>query len=66
MMIRKVVQQVFAKGYLTVEVEQQLQRLFNAGCSLDDIDALTDLQYAVMSGHVKRETTPTKDRCLAR
>ncbi len=64
-MIRKLVQQAFRKGYLTLEVEEQLRHLYNAGCSLDDVDALTDLQDAVMYGRVKREVVEMKEECLA-
>lgn len=64
-MIRKVVQQVFKTGYLTLEVEQQLRRLYHLGCNLEDVDALTDLQHAVMMGHVRRETSAPREKCLA-
>lgn len=57
-MIRKIVQQVFKTGYLTTETEEQLRLLFEQGCHLEDIDALTDLQQAVMYGHIKREMAP--------
>ncbi len=53
-MIRKVVQQIFQNGYITIEAEQQLKLLFENGCDLEDLDALTDLQQAVMYGHIKR------------
>jgi hypothetical protein len=62
-MIRKVVQQVFKAGHLTVETEQQLKQLFQRGCSLEDIDALTDLQHAVMYGHIKRVSRQRWDSC---
>ncbi len=65
-MICKLVQQVFKKGYLALEVEEQLRQLYNAGCTLQDVDALTDLQYAVMCGQVKREVAEIKEECLAR
>lgn len=63
-MIRKIVLKVLRTGYLSVEIEEQLQLLFQGGCSLDDIDALTDLQYAVMSGYVQRVSYKVKEKCL--
>ena len=63
-MIRKIVLKALRTGYLTVEIEEQLHELFHAGCSLDDIDALADLQYAVMSGHVQRASGQVKEKCL--
>lgn len=64
-MIRQLVRQAFKKGYLSLEVEEQLRELYNAGCTLQDVDALTDLQYAVMCGQVKREVVEIKEECLA-
>lgn len=55
-MIYQIVQQVFREGYLSAEAEAQLRQLFRAGCDLDEVDALTYLQYGVMSGRIKRES----------
>lgn len=63
-MIRKIVLKVLRTGYLSSEMEEQLQQLFHAGCSLDDIDALADLQYAVMAGHVHRASYQVREKCL--
>ncbi len=65
MMIRKLVQKVLRTGYLTVEMEEQLRQLYSFSCELDDIDALADLQYAVMAGHVKREPLPMLQEYVA-
>lgn len=63
-MIRKIVLKVLRTGYLSIEIEEKLQLLCQGGCSLDDIDALTDLQYAVMIGHVKRISCTPKEKSL--
>jgi hypothetical protein len=55
-MICQIVQQAFREGYLSAETEEQLRQLFRTGCDLDEIDALTYLQYGVMSGRIKRES----------
>ncbi|MBD2039560.1 hypothetical protein [Microcoleus sp. FACHB-672] len=64
MMIRKIVLKVLRTGYLSAEIEEQLQQLFHSGCSLDEIDALADLQYAVMAGHVERASCQVREKCL--
>ncbi|HIK11068.1 MAG TPA: hypothetical protein IGS52_12495 [Oscillatoriaceae cyanobacterium M33_DOE_052] len=46
-------------------MEEEIRQMFEAGCNLEDIDALIDLQYAVMSGQVKRESISAKNRWLA-
>lgn len=63
-MICKVVQKVVQKGYLSCQMEAEIRQMFEAGCNLEDIDALMDLQYAVMSGQVKRESISQKPRCF--
>lgn len=63
-MIRKIVLKVLRTGYLSLEIEEELQQLFNAGCGLDDIDALADLQYAVMAGYVQRASYQVRANCL--
>lgn len=56
-MIRQLVQQVFVTGVLSTTTETLIRQRFNEGCDLDELDALIDLQQAVMFGHVKREST---------
>ncbi|WP_199249041.1 hypothetical protein [[Phormidium] sp. ETS-05] len=64
-MIRKLVQKIVQKGYLSGQMEEEIRQMFEAGCNLEDIDALIDLQYAVMSGQVKRESISPKNHWLA-
>lgn len=55
-MIRKIVQQVLKTGYLTLEAEEQMRQLFASGYDLDDIEALTRLQQATLTGKVQRQS----------
>lgn len=55
-MIREIVDRVLQVGYLTVEAEEQLRKLFAVRYDLDDIEALTKLQQAALSGHVKQQS----------
>ena len=63
-MMRKAIRKAFQTGYLSAELEEQIRQLFNSGCGLEDIDALIDLQYAVMAGQVKRESGSLAQNCL--
>lgn len=63
-MMRKAIRKAFQTGYLSAELEEQIRQLFNSGCGLEDIDALIDLQYAVMAGQVKRESGSLTPNCL--
>lgn len=63
-MMRKAIRKAFQTGYLSAELEEQIRQLFNSGCGLEDIDALIDLQYAVMAGQVKRESGSLTQNCL--
>ncbi|MBD2185224.1 hypothetical protein [Aerosakkonema funiforme] len=56
MMIRDVVQQAIATGYLTVEAENQLRHLLSRKYDLEDMNAFLKLQQAAMSGYVKQES----------
>lgn len=58
-LIRLIVKQTLDHGYLTPETEERLRQLYGNGCDLADIEALTMLQWAVTSGHVKRQATPS-------
>jgi hypothetical protein len=54
--ICKIVQQVLQTGYLTVEAEEQLRKLFAARYDLQDIEALTRLQEAATSGLITQQS----------
>lgn len=54
--IREIVHQVLQTGYLTVEAENNLRRLFTVRYDLEDIEALTRLQQAATSGRVKQQS----------
>lgn len=54
--IREIVYQVLQSGYLTVDTEEQLRKMFAARYDLDDIEALTRLQQAAMSGLVRQQS----------
>jgi hypothetical protein len=54
--IREIVHQVLQAGYLTIEAEEQLRQLFALRYDLADIEALTCLQQAAMSGRVKQQS----------
>lgn len=54
--IREIVHQVLQAGYLTIEVEEQLRQLFAVQYDLADIEALTRLQQAAISGRVKQQS----------
>lgn len=57
MLIREVVQQAIASGYLSLEAENQMQQIFaSAKCDLEDLNAFMSLQLASMAGRVKRES----------
>jgi hypothetical protein len=49
------VQKSFEIGYLSIETEQELQRLVSLGCSAEDLDLLMVLNQAIVFGHVKRQ-----------
>jgi hypothetical protein len=56
-LIREVVQQAIAVGYLSLEAENQMQQLFaSAKCDLEDLNAFMSLQLAAMAGRVKQES----------
>lgn len=54
--IRGIVHQVLQAGYLTIEAEEQLRQLFALRYNLEDIEALTLLQKAAISGRVKQQS----------
>ncbi len=55
-LIREVVQQALATGYLSVVAEEQLRQLLQKKYSLEDLDAFIMLQQAAMAGQVKQES----------
>jgi len=55
-LIAQVVKDTLTIGYLTEKAEQRIQRLFDQTCALEDINALEQLQQALIAGQVKRQT----------
>ena len=55
-LIRDVVEQAMASGYLTLEAENELRRLLRRKYDLEDLNAFLALQQAAMSGKVKQES----------
>ncbi|MEG4285341.1 hypothetical protein QUB68_19630 [Microcoleus sp. A006_D1] len=56
-MIREVVQQAIAAGYLSWEAENEMQQIFSSSnCDLADLDAFMSLQLAAMAGRVRQES----------
>jgi hypothetical protein len=61
-LIREVVQQAIAAGYLSLEAENQMRQIFaSAKCDLEDLNAFMSLQLAAMAGRVKRESWESID-----
>lgn len=54
--IREIVYKVLQSGYLTLETEEQLRQMFAVRYDLDDIEALTQLQQAAITGLVKQQS----------
>ena len=59
-LIAQVVKETLTIGYLTEKAEQRIQRLFDQTCDLADINALEQLQHALMVGQVKRQAEQDK------
>ncbi len=56
-MIREVVKQAIAAGYLTLEAENEMEQIFSsAKCDLEDLNAFMSLQLAAMAGRVRQES----------
>lgn len=53
-LIQHIVREALQSGQLTAKTEKQIQRLFQRGCDMEDIEALTQLQQAIGAGVVKR------------
>jgi hypothetical protein len=56
MLIRELVQQALAIGYLTIEAEEQLRQLLKKKYDNEDLNAFMTLQQAAMAGHVKQQS----------
>lgn len=57
MLIREVVQQAIAAGFLSWEAENEMQQIFSsAECDLEDLNAFMSLQLAAMAGRVRQES----------
>ncbi|WP_293127699.1 hypothetical protein [Microcoleus sp. bin38.metabat.b11b12b14.051] len=56
-LIREVVKQAIAVGYLSLESENEMQQIFSsAKCDLEDLNAFMSLQLAAMAGRVRQES----------
>jgi hypothetical protein len=53
-LIKYIVREALQSGQLTARDETQIQQLFQRGCNMENIEALTQLQLAVKAGVVKR------------
>jgi hypothetical protein len=55
--IYALVEKTLRSGYLSIEIEQQLQTIVSENCNVDggDLDMLTVLKQAIAFGHVKRQ-----------
>lgn len=65
LLIRDVVREAFAVGYLTVEAEEQLRQLLRTKYDAKDFKAFMSLQHAVSSGIVRQESREQAQRELA-
>ena len=54
-MISDIIKQVLQTGYLSVTTEQKLRVMFENCSTLEELDALSELQSAILSGHVTRD-----------
>ncbi|MFB2982516.1 hypothetical protein [Microseira sp. BLCC-F43] len=55
-LIRDIVQQALATGYLSVAAENQLRQLLKAKYDVEDFNAFMTLQQAAISGRVRQES----------
>ncbi|MFM9263860.1 hypothetical protein [Tychonema sp. BBK16] len=57
MLVRDVIKQAIATGYLSLEAENEIQQIFSsAQCELEDLNAFMSLQLAAMAGRVKQQS----------
>lgn len=62
MAIREVIQQVLSSGYLSLEMENQLQHLFETtDYDLQDLNAFMSLQLAAMAGRIRKQSPDVPD-----
>ncbi len=62
-MIKEIVNQAIALGYLSVKAQNQIRNLMQSNYDSEDLDALIILQRSVMSGEVKQESISRKNDC---
>jgi hypothetical protein len=55
-LIRDIVQQALATGYLSIAAENQLRQLLKAKYDVEDFNAFMTLQQAAISGRVRQES----------
>ncbi len=60
-LIRDVVQQALATGYLTVAAENQLRQLLKTKYDWEDLKAFMVLQKAAMAGFVRQESRELRE-----
>ncbi|WP_228056626.1 hypothetical protein [Microcoleus sp. LEGE 07076] len=57
MLIREIVKQAIATGYLSWEAENKIQHILSsAKFDLEDLNAFMSLQLAAMAGRVRQES----------
>ena len=59
-LIRDVVQQAIATGYLTVSAEDRLRQLLRTKYDSEDLKAFMTLQLAAIAGLVRQESRETR------
>ncbi|HEY9836539.1 MAG TPA: hypothetical protein V6D27_06545 [Vampirovibrionales bacterium] len=62
-MISDLIKQVLQTGYLSVTTEQKLRLMFENCCTLEELDALSELQSAILSGQVTRDLCVNAHQC---
>ena len=61
-LIRDVVQQAIATGYLTVSAEDRLRQLLKTKYDLEDLNAFMALQEAAIAGRVRQESRDRRNQ----
>lgn len=62
LLIRDVVREAFAVGYLSIDAEEQLRQLLRTKYDAKDFKAFMLLQHAVASGIVRQESRELAQR----
>lgn len=65
LLIREIVKESLAIGYLSLEAEDQLRQLLTTKYDPQDLKAFMVLQKAVISGVVRQESRELHERSLA-